>query len=78
MSKRKLTEAAGRKVNPKHPEDEKPDEAWKMAPTIKKEGKAFEMAEECRRILMKHGGEKGEDVDEDTDMDMDDNDVGVR
>ena len=65
-SKRQLTEAAGRKVNPKHPSDLDPDEASnkvtrKLAGTVKTEEKAFDTAEECRRILMLQGGEKGED-----------------
>ena len=66
MSKRQLTEAAGRKVNPKHPSNLDPDEAsnkvtWQLAGTVKTEEKAFDTAEECRRILLLQGGEKGED-----------------
>ena len=73
-SKRQLTEAAGRKVNPKHPSDldaeEEPSNkvVRHMAGTVKTEGKAFDTAEECRRILMLQGGEKGEEKDEDNDM----------
>ena len=53
-------------MNPKHPSDLDPDEAsdkvtWHLAGTVKKEKKAFDTAEECRRILMLQGVEKGED-----------------
>ena len=59
-SKRQLTEAAGRKINPVHPSDLEPEEASdnvnrKLAPTVKVEDEALDMGDECRRILMLDG-----------------------
>ena len=58
-----MTDAAGRKVNPKHPSDVEPAKGsgLKLSATVKTEGKAFDTAEECRRILKLQGGENGED-----------------
>ena len=62
-----MTEAAGRKVNPKHPSDLEPEQASceatrQLAPTVKVKEVALDRGDECRRILMLDGGEKGEDM----------------
>ena len=58
-----MADAAGRKANPKHASDEEPAKGsgLKLSATVKTEGKAFDTAEECRRILKLLGGENGED-----------------
>ena len=63
ISKRLLTDAAGRKENLKHASDVEPAKGsgLKLSATVKMEGKAFDTAEECRRILMLLGFENGED-----------------
>ena len=59
-----MTDAAGRKENLKHASDVEPAKGsgLKLSGTVKMEGKAFDPAEEHRRILMLHGGEKGEEL----------------